>query len=67
MPKKSKWEEFQDLFRPGKTLAWRLRNLENMFDDGIDDIKHKLHGAEIFGYKIHLPDWLMKGKGDPDK
>jgi hypothetical protein len=67
MPDKSKWDEFKELFRAGKSMDWRWRNFMNLIDDPIDDIKHTLHGARIFGLKIRLPDWLMRGRGDPDK
>jgi len=37
----------------------------NVIDDPIDDLKHKIHGATIFGYKIYLPSWLM-GNNEED-
>jgi hypothetical protein len=38
-----------------------LKQIENALDDPIDDIKHKLHGLHIMGYKIYLPSFMMKG------
>lgn len=67
MPEDSKWEELKKLFRPGESAEWRLRNFMNLIDDPIDDLKHKIHGAKVLGVRIHLPDWLMRGRGDPDK
>ena len=38
-----------------------LKQIENTIDDPIDDIKHKLHGAQIMGHRLYLPSFLMKG------
>jgi len=54
-------------FWPSKSWAWRLKNIQNFVDDPVDEIKHKLHGAKIFGYVIRLPKWLMPGSGDDTK
>lgn len=69
MSDKTKWEEIKEYFRdwPKETWDWRWRNLENLVDDPIDDLKHKIHGAKVLGYTIYLPKWLMKGSGKEDK
>jgi len=69
MGDESKLEEIKDYFKfwSYKGWEWRIRNFENIVDDPIDDIKHKINGISIFGLKIRLPSWLMKGSGDPDK
>ena len=67
MPKKSKWQEFKDLFKPDRSISWRWRNFVNLIDDPVDNFKHKIHGAKIFGIRIRLPKWLMRGSGDPNK
>lgn len=38
-----------------------LKQIENTLDDPIDDMKHKLHGMSVFGYRLYLPAVLMKG------
>lgn len=67
--KKSKWQEIKEYFAfwPINGWEWRIRNFENLIDDPIDDVKHKIHGMSIFGLKIYLPKWLMGGSGDPNK
>ena len=69
MGNKSKWKEIKEYisFWPFKGWEWRIRNFENIIDDPIDDIKHKVHGLSVFGLKIRLPGWLMQGEGKPDK
>jgi hypothetical protein len=69
MSDKTKWEEIKEYYRDWKynNWNWRWRNLENIVDDPIDDVKHKIHGAKIFGYVIRLPKWLMPGSGDDTK
>jgi hypothetical protein len=64
-----KWEELKRYFRewPEKSWAWRWRNLENLIDDPVDNVKHKLHGLKIGPWRIRLPKWLMRGSGDPTK
>lgn len=69
---KSKWQEFKDLFDFGRWDSFRhwLKNVENFFDDPVDNFKHWLNGEHkifCFKFKIRLPDWLMKGRGNPDK
>lgn len=48
---------------PGATWRRRLDLIENFVDDPVDDLKHKIHGAKIFGFRIYLPRWLMRGAG----
>jgi len=69
MSDKTKWEEIKEYYRDWKynNWNWRWRNLENIVDDPIDDLKHKIHGAKIFGFTIRLPKWLMPGSGDDTK
>ena len=69
MSDKTKWEEVKDYFRNfrAQTWDWRWRNLENIVDDPIDNLKHKIHGTKIFGYTIRLPKWLMPGSYEEDK
>jgi hypothetical protein len=69
MGDESKLEEIKDYFKfwSYKGGEWRIRNFENIVDDLIDEIKHKINGISIFGLKIRLPSCLMKGSGDPDK
>jgi len=69
MSDKTKWEEIKEYYRDWKynNWNWRWRNLENIVDDPIDDVKHKIHGAKIFGYTIRLPKWLMPGSYEEDK
>ena len=47
--------------------GWRLRNLVNLLDDPVDDLKHRLHGMRVFGMTIYLPRWLMRGSGKDEK
>lgn len=66
----SKWQEFKDLFQRGRALGWYARNFINLIDDPWDNFKHWLNGEHrifFFKFKIRLPDWLMKGRGNPDK
>jgi hypothetical protein len=60
---KTKLEEVKNYFKDfgAQTWNWRCRNLENIVDDPIDNLKHKIHGTNVFGYTIYLPKWLMKG------
>jgi hypothetical protein len=62
MGKKSKWQEIKEFFG---NPTWN--NAENIVDDPVDDIKHKLHGLTIFGWTFYLPSWLMGGSGKDDK
>ena len=40
--------------------GWRFRKLENLLDDPIDDLKHKLHGLRLpFGYRLNISFLLM--------
>lgn len=55
--------EWKDVFEPNRPLKDRLRDLLNALDTPIDDLKHKIHGARIFGRTIYLPKWLMRNKG----
>lgn len=50
-----------------KSVKHSFSDFFNIIDDPIDDLKHKLHGMEIFGITIRLPKWLMRGSGDPEK
>jgi len=67
--KKSKWQEFKDLISGWKigSWDWRKRNIENLVDDPIDDIKHKLNGIKFCGHVFYLPTCLMKNRNDKDK
>lgn len=67
LPRRSKWEEFLALLEPGRDADWRLRNLENLLDDPVDDVKHRLHGMRIGAYRMFLPHALMRGSGNPCK
>lgn len=69
MGDKSKWEEVKEYWSQwwDEDWDWRWRNAINIIDDPVDDVKHALHGLEIFGFKIYLPGWLMPGSGNPDK
>ncbi|MEJ5360208.1 MAG: hypothetical protein WHT06_16220 [Desulfobacterales bacterium] len=60
-----KKEEWRKLCNEWGASSWkrRLRLLENLIDDPVDDLKHKIHGAKIFGVRIYLPRWLMRGAG----
>jgi hypothetical protein len=50
----SRWSE--------KSTDWRLRRLENLFDDPIDWFKEKLHGMHLpFGYELNI-SFLMKNR-----
>ena len=63
----SRWlKEFKDIFAPNRKLVDRLRDVINFLDTPIDNIKHKIHGATIFGYTIYLPRWLMRNAEDND-
>jgi hypothetical protein len=66
---RAKLQEIIEFFRKWRynNWVWRWRNLENLVDDPIDDLKHKVHGMKIFGKIIHLPNWLMKIKNNRDK
>lgn len=64
---RSKWEEFLALFEPGRDADWRLRNLENLLDDPVDDLKHRLHGMRFGDQRVFLPRALMPGSGNPCK
>ncbi|MEJ5357605.1 MAG: tetratricopeptide repeat protein [Desulfobacterales bacterium] len=64
-PRRSKWEEFLALLEPGRDADWRLRNLENLLDDPVDDVKHRLHGMRIGAYRMFLPGAWMHGSGNP--
>ncbi len=66
-PRRSKFEEFLALFEPGRDADWRLRNLENLLDDPVDDVKHRLHGMRLGAHRMFLPRVLMRGSGDPCK
>jgi hypothetical protein len=65
--RRSKLEEFKRLFT-GRWKGWRhrLKNVENFFDDPVDNLKHKIHGLKIFGFRIRIDKW-MRGKDNPDK
>ncbi len=63
--RRSKWEEFLALFEPGRDADWRLRNLENLLDDPVDDLKHRLHGMRCGDRRVFLPRALMPGSGNP--
>jgi hypothetical protein len=67
LAKKTKWQEFKELFKPDRSISWRWRNFVNLIDDPVDNFKHWLNGLTVFGYKIRLPDWLMRGRDRPDK
>jgi len=69
MSKLSKWQELKLYFLlwPYESWGWRWRNLENLVDDPVDDLKHWLHGRKVLGFTIRLPQWLMQGSGKPDK
>lgn len=51
--------------RPGadpagfSTAGWRLRNLENLLDDPVDDLKHRLHGMPFGDQRVFLPRAVM--------
>ena len=47
-----------------KLLKW-LKWFGNRIDDPFDNLKHKLHGSKIFGYRFYFPRWLMKGGTNP--
>ena len=64
--KKNEWYKLKYLW-PENGWEWKIRNIINFVDDPIDDVKHKIHGLSIFGYKIYLPVWLMKGSGKEGK
>jgi len=38
-----------------------LKWIINRLDDPFDNLKHKIHGCKVFGYRFYLPPWLMKG------
>lgn len=72
---KSKWQEFKELFQRGKSIGWYFRNFINLIDDPFDNFKHWLNGEHCLVrwgtfwiiFEIRLPDWLMRGRGNPDK
>lgn len=66
---KKKWKELKAFVQgwPSADWDWRLRNLENLVDDPVDDLKHKLHGLKIGPWTLYLPRWLMRGSGDNTK
>jgi hypothetical protein len=66
---RSKWQEFTDYLTQfgSQNWDWRWRNLINLVDDPVDNVKHKLHGMKIMGMTFYLPSWLMKGSGDDSK
>jgi hypothetical protein len=47
--------------------GWKkqLKDVENLIDDPVDDLKHKVHGMKMLGYRVYLPKFLMSGKDDP--
>jgi hypothetical protein len=47
---------------PGWSWSRRADKIENLVDDPVDDVKHKLHGIKLFGRKWYLPAWLMTSK-----
>ncbi len=65
--RRSKIEEFLALFEPGRDADWRLRNLENLLDDPVDDVKHRRQGMRLGAYRMFLPRVPMRGSGDPCK
>lgn len=69
MGNESKWEEIKRYFEfwPLFGWEWRIRNFVNIVDDPIDNLKHTVHGLSIFGLKVYLPKWLMRGSGEDDK
>ena len=46
---------------------WRVDNVENVVDDPVDDLKHKLHGLKIGPWTLRLPSWLMSNSKDKTK
>jgi hypothetical protein len=69
MAKKSKWDEFTDYLTQfgSQSWDWRFRNVVNLIDDPVDDLKHKINGMQILGMTFYLPSWLMKNSGDDSK
>lgn len=56
--------EVREFFAGWSKWSWRKRidKAENIVDDPVDDIKHKIHGAKIFGVRIWLPSWMLTSK-----
>jgi hypothetical protein len=69
MGDKSKLDEFKEYCTQWgqQSWDWRWRNLVNLVDDPIDDVKHKLHGMQVLGMTFYLPPWLMKSSGKEGK
>jgi hypothetical protein len=61
---KNKWQEIRSYVSGWPSWPWRKRidKAENIVDDPIDDLKHKIHGAKIFGRRIWLPSWMLTSK-----
>lgn len=54
-------KEYLSLWK-SKDWDWRIRNLENIFDDPIDAVKEKLHGMHLpFGYELNI-SFMMKNR-----
>ena len=51
-----KQQEFADLFQD-----FRWDGVENLIDDPVDDLKHEIHGAQIFFWRCFLHPSLMQG------
>lgn len=64
---KKKREDFLEIIKSKEGGKEQFKDFINLIDDPFDDLKHEIHGMEMLGYRVYLPNWLMMGSGNPCK